>query len=55
MYSDGPIYDCKCDQVLHVQTLDQMGHFHISLDKMGQDQMELDKVGTQQIGSYRAN
>ena len=34
------IYYCKCDQVLIVQRLDQMGPFHILLAEMG-----LDKVG----------
>ena len=36
---------CKCDQVLHVQRLDQMEPFHILLDQMGLDQMGSDKVG----------
>ena len=31
------IYYCKCDQVLNVQRLDQMGPFHIPLNEMGLD------------------
>ena len=34
------IYYCKCDQVLHVQRLDQMRPFYISFDKIGLDQMD---------------
>ena len=47
------IYYCKCDQVLHVQRLDQMGPFHILLaeDQMGLDQMGLDQMGLRQSGN----
>ena len=42
LYSTIHIYYCKCDQVLNIQRLDQMGSVHLLLDEMGLDQMGLD-------------